>query len=433
MTNCGIYKISFNGSDKIYYGSSNDFDRRKRQHLSDLNNGKHRNPIMQRLFNKCGEDSFKFEVVLECQPDELIEVEQTYLDQMDDATAINLSKTAGGGRTPSLSKEQIIEVFRLRGKENETVENIAKKLDTNVSIIHSVLCRAIASHIEVPQEYLDLAKQNKGDRFSNEDILDMFEMWNSGSTIKEIKEKYNFGSSSNVAQILRREGYSRVEIPQQVIDKAHSRPITDKCFLPTQETIDEIFRLRIEEHLSNNKIGEIFGIPARNVYKILARITFKKFKVSPEKISLAKEASKIANGKIPEEIIYEYSDRHIDSSDIEEVVLGVFTDTAAGLSRKKVGQKYRKSPQWVTDVLKRRTYPNVEIPEELLEKATQRLKKNTGATDEQVIEMFRMFKNGQTYLEIAQFMGISRATAYEILTRRSRKDVIIPEDLVSKD
>lgn len=430
--NCGIYKISFVGSDKVYYGSTNDFSRRKKRHLSDLRAGQHRNIIMQRLYDKYGENSFVFEEVLTCQPDQLLEIEQEYIDNMDDATAINLSMTAGGGRSSALSSEDVVEVFRLRGRENETVENLAKKFNTSKGIIHKVLIRDTMSHIEVPQEYLDLARQNKGDKFTNEDILDMFNMWNSGSTIDEIKQKYNFRVSTKVIQILRRERYKRVDVPQEIIDKANSRPITDKTFAPTQETINEIFHLKIDKRLTDQEIADKFGVKAKVIYRILNRLSYKKFPVYESLVIRAKEVRQEMN-KAPEYEKIEYSSNHIPDENTEQVVLGVFEDTAAGMTRKAVAVKYRKSPQWVTDVLKRRTYPNVTIPQDLVKRASGRLKKNVCATDEQVIEMFKMFKQGKTYQEIATDMGMSKATAYDILTRRTRKDVILPEYLVSKD
>lgn len=430
--NCGIYKISFIGSDKIYYGSTNNFNKRKGRHLSDLRAGKHRNIIMQRLYDKYGEDSFIFEELVACEPDQLIEIEQEYIDNMDDATAINLSKIAGGGKTSALSGNDVVEVFRLRGKENKTIESLAKKFNTSKGVIYKILLRDTMSHVEVPQEYLDLARQNKGDKCSNEDILDMFNMWNSGSTIKEIKEKYNFRMSSKVIEILRRERYKRVDIPQEVIDKANSRPITDKAFAPTQETINEIFHLKIDKKLTDQEIADKFGVKAKVIYRILNRLSYKKFPVYESLVIRAKEVREEMN-KAPEYESIEYSSTHIPDEDTEQVVLGVFEDTAAGMTRKAVAVKYRKSPQWVTDVLKRRTYPNVTVPENLVKRASGRLKKNVCATDEQVIEMFKMFKQGKTYQEIATDMGMSKAAAYDILTRRTRKDVILPEYLVSKD
>ena len=159
--NCGIYKISFIGSDKIYYGSTNNFNKRKGRHLSDLRAGKHRNIIMQRLYDKYGEDSFIFEELVACEPDQLIEIEQEYIDNMDDATAINLSKIAGGGKTSALSGNDVVEVFRLRGKENKTIESLAKKFNTSKGVIYKILLRDTMSHVEVPQEYLDEARDWK--------------------------------------------------------------------------------------------------------------------------------------------------------------------------------------------------------------------------------------------------------------------------------
>lgn len=78
--NSGIYKIQNKINNKGYYGSTNDFDVRKRNHFSSLRHNKHHNIHLQRAFNKYGEINFEFVIIELVAEDQLLDVEQKYLD-----------------------------------------------------------------------------------------------------------------------------------------------------------------------------------------------------------------------------------------------------------------------------------------------------------------------------------------------------------------
>lgn len=75
----GIYRIICLSNDMIYIGQTINFKERKRRHLKDLRKGNHSNIIMQRSFNKYGETSFIFELILSCSKEELTIKEQEIL------------------------------------------------------------------------------------------------------------------------------------------------------------------------------------------------------------------------------------------------------------------------------------------------------------------------------------------------------------------
>jgi group I intron endonuclease len=76
----GIYSITNTVNGKKYYGSSVNVWGRKRQHWSDLQNGRHKNPHLQSAWNKYGKVSFAFAVVEELPSEKLVDAEQRYLD-----------------------------------------------------------------------------------------------------------------------------------------------------------------------------------------------------------------------------------------------------------------------------------------------------------------------------------------------------------------
>ena len=90
--NCGIYTItSFLGDQ--YVGSSANIARRWIRHQKGLQNGDHGNRILQRAWNKYGADSFEFEKLLICSPENLLFFEQQAMDVLK--PKYNITLTAG--------------------------------------------------------------------------------------------------------------------------------------------------------------------------------------------------------------------------------------------------------------------------------------------------------------------------------------------------
>lgn len=95
--NSGIYVILNVVNYKMYIGSTNDFDRRKYEHLKKLRGNYHYNKYLQRSFNKYKEESFKFIVYqrFNGSQEELLELEQSYLDNLYDKSMFyNVSNMA---------------------------------------------------------------------------------------------------------------------------------------------------------------------------------------------------------------------------------------------------------------------------------------------------------------------------------------------------
>lgn len=66
----GIYKIKFEPSIKVYVGSSKHIKRRWSDHLRKLRRNKSGSPLLQRAFNKYGEDVISFEIIELTDPSE---------------------------------------------------------------------------------------------------------------------------------------------------------------------------------------------------------------------------------------------------------------------------------------------------------------------------------------------------------------------------
>jgi len=125
----GIYCIRTLINNKVYYGSAKNLKKRFTSHLNSLRNNDHGNSILQRHFNKYGEESFSFEVV-EFVDDLnlLIKREQFYLDALfssKEESPFNICRVAGStlglkGQISWSKGKKMSEAFLQRQREVKT-------------------------------------------------------------------------------------------------------------------------------------------------------------------------------------------------------------------------------------------------------------------------------------------------------------------------
>ena len=91
---CGIYAIE-TLSGRKYIGSSVNIGQRWGQHKSHLRSGKHHCIALQRAYNKYGEDALQFKIILECEKEQLLDHEQSWIDRFERDELYNASMIAG--------------------------------------------------------------------------------------------------------------------------------------------------------------------------------------------------------------------------------------------------------------------------------------------------------------------------------------------------
>lgn len=117
----GIYRIRNIVNNKCYYGSSKNINRRWTKHKSQLNHNRHENVILQRAWNKYGEDNFIFEIIEECTRQNLLITEQKYLDSNPEYN-IGLQSSGGDNLTNHPDRELII-------------KKITKTINNNINLM----------------------------------------------------------------------------------------------------------------------------------------------------------------------------------------------------------------------------------------------------------------------------------------------------------
>jgi len=85
---CGIYKIINDVDGKMYIGSSITLGKRLKHHEYRLLSNAHHNNYLQNSVNKYGIDKFRFEIIEECNEDNLVDRENYHikLNKANDST-----------------------------------------------------------------------------------------------------------------------------------------------------------------------------------------------------------------------------------------------------------------------------------------------------------------------------------------------------------
>ena len=174
----GIYEIRNKINGKVYIGSAIRFSERKSRHWAMLRGGYHYNKHLQSAWNKYGEDSFEFNVLLLCDRSSLTSYENMFLTDVLinkynialDATSPNLGKKLspndckkksitgrGHGR---FNTSDILNIRRLYYIDNIGQEEIAQRYNTTRPNIGYIVNGKTYGYI--PWEFnLDEAKQRK--------------------------------------------------------------------------------------------------------------------------------------------------------------------------------------------------------------------------------------------------------------------------------
>jgi len=114
-----IYEISNTINDRVYIGSSINYESRHKEHISDIKNKKHHNIHLQRFCDKYGVNTLEFNVIEVCDDDIILEREQVFIDIHKD-NSFNISTTSSapmtGKKHTNESKNKIS--IKTNGKNN---------------------------------------------------------------------------------------------------------------------------------------------------------------------------------------------------------------------------------------------------------------------------------------------------------------------------
>lgn len=205
----GIYTITNIINGKIYVGYAINLNRRWSQHLSEIKNGSHSNSYLSKAIKKYGIDSFKFEILVECDIEFLASEEHywaTILKAHNKDYGYNLRPTHPYDK-PSVRKEarkhSIVIQYDIMGNQLERFESIliaSLKTKVNGTRISSC-CKKHKNRITAggfiwryEGDDLDLPRKVYK-KFSKKDVEDIRNLHSKNVSFKYIAEKYQVDDS----------------------------------------------------------------------------------------------------------------------------------------------------------------------------------------------------------------------------------------------
>ena len=175
----GIYKITNTKTGKIYIGSSINVDYRIKQHFKCLRGNYHRNSHLQLSFNKYKEISFVWNLICECDKNELLKKETEYIlkyksfdRKIGYNILINAEHSRLGVKHSQETKNKISEKQKGKKITKEHSDKIVKNLING-------------SSFSAEQKFNSKIKKSK---FKEKDIDEIVKLYNLGKTQREITD-----------------------------------------------------------------------------------------------------------------------------------------------------------------------------------------------------------------------------------------------------
>jgi len=159
MTRSGIYAITSCTSGKSYIGSTANLKRRLSTHRSWLARGRHPNAHLQSAWRKYDETDFLFEVLISCEPKDLIFYEQRAIDKFDSFNnGYNLRPIAESNRGRVVSPETREKLRLAHAGRKQSPELIAKRALGMVGTKRSDEAKARMSKAQTGKKMSDEAR-----------------------------------------------------------------------------------------------------------------------------------------------------------------------------------------------------------------------------------------------------------------------------------
>lgn len=246
----GIYSITNTCTGDMYIGQTVvSFEERWNQHKRELRNNKHENSMLQRAFNKYGEEAFIYRILHLCDElDDVNELEKYYIKKYD--TYNNGYNLTLGGEGYLIKSDEVMSEIRRKIKEkvrdkskftlkqienvkimlskpselkqSSKIEYISEKTGVNKSVIYSIL--KMGSWVDVREDLNEQIvlenEKNKLVKFVVDDFLEK------ELTINEISQKYEL-TAETVRTYLKKNKIAISELNKMNKQKKQKKVILD--------------------------------------------------------------------------------------------------------------------------------------------------------------------------------------------------------------
>ncbi|PHC05694.1 hypothetical protein COF04_03715 [Bacillus toyonensis] len=256
--------------------------------------------------------------------------------------------------------------------------------------------------------------------FSPQEIEDIFSMYLEEKNMNPISIKYDTPVTA-IHRILRRKSYKFVNIDESLIQQANDilDGIDKLKFLPL---IEDVFK----DYVRFQSSRQVAELPKYNTNPSVIRAIIKREIYSYVKIDKGLE-------KQAQEIL-----QYNKGSLKEEQVIWVFNSVVKGMSTRKVAKELGISRGMISNILNRKSYLNIRVPETLVkhaqtliyERDASKEERHKRFSKEEVLDIVNKFVNEKmSVTEISELYKRNKTTIYDVLNRKSYKNIKIPIEL----
>lgn len=192
---CGIYKITNNVNGKIYIGQSINIKTRWKDHINTLNRQNSHSILLQRAWNKYGEENFSFEILELCTEDMLDEAEVKYIE-LYNACNNGYNIEPGGNSNKYLSEETKQKIRESHLGRRHSKETRRKMSQSRIGENNGMYGR---NHSEESKRKISESKKGKPGHPSSEKQKEAARRANTGKIVsEETRRKISEANKGNI-------------------------------------------------------------------------------------------------------------------------------------------------------------------------------------------------------------------------------------------
>jgi group I intron endonuclease len=178
---CGVYKITNVINGKVYIGQSINIKARWKDHVNSLNRKDSNSVLLQRAWNKYGEDNFSFEVLELCTEAMLDEIEIKYIE-LYDACNHGYNIESGGNLNKHLSETTKQKIREARFGRRHSKETRQKMSQSKIGVNNNMYGK---NHSKESKRKMSESKKGKPGHQSSEKQKEAARRANTGKIMSE--------------------------------------------------------------------------------------------------------------------------------------------------------------------------------------------------------------------------------------------------------